>query len=57
MQDDDEADTVGCCSLKVEHVALCPPTSVEVRTEVCSLFYNLTSSLNRKVAITEIPNY
>ncbi|KAJ7522510.1 hypothetical protein O6H91_18G015200 [Diphasiastrum complanatum] len=28
-KDDDEADTVGCCSLKVEHVALIPPKSLE----------------------------
>eukprot|EP00250_Pteridium_aquilinum_P014105 c21783_g1_i1 orf=141-2135(+) len=28
-KDDDEADTVGCCSLKVEHVSLVPPTSLE----------------------------
>ncbi|CAI7918333.1 unnamed protein product [Closterium sp. NIES-53] len=29
-QDDDEADTVGCCSLKVEHVTLVPPSSLQV---------------------------
>ncbi|KAH7307243.1 hypothetical protein KP509_22G051300 [Ceratopteris richardii] len=28
-KDDDEADTVGCCSLKVEHVSLIPPSSLE----------------------------
>eukprot|EP00249_Psilotum_nudum_P024552 c29215_g1_i4 orf=294-2537(+) len=28
-KDDDEADTVGCCSLKVEHVTLVPPRSLE----------------------------
>ncbi|KAI5063683.1 hypothetical protein GOP47_0022230 [Adiantum capillus-veneris] len=28
-KDDDEADTVGCCSLKVEHVTLIPPTSLQ----------------------------
>ncbi|KAJ7529666.1 hypothetical protein O6H91_15G061100 [Diphasiastrum complanatum] len=28
-KDDDEADTVGCCSLKVEHVSLIPPHSLE----------------------------
>eukprot|EP00249_Psilotum_nudum_P024550 c29215_g1_i2 orf=419-2845(+) len=28
-KDDDEADTVGCCSLKVEHVTLIPPRSLE----------------------------
>ncbi|XP_024528843.1 DNA topoisomerase 1 alpha [Selaginella moellendorffii] len=28
-KDDDEADTVGCCSLKVEHVSLSPPNSLE----------------------------
>ncbi|MCO5599188.1 hypothetical protein L7F22_053288 [Adiantum nelumboides] len=28
-QDDDEADTVGCCSLKVEHVTLVPPRSLQ----------------------------
>ena len=31
LQDDDEADTVGCCSLKVEHVALVAPSSIQVR--------------------------
>ncbi|KAH7288776.1 hypothetical protein KP509_31G042500 [Ceratopteris richardii] len=28
-KDDDEADTVGCCSLKVEHVTLIPPKSLQ----------------------------
>lgn len=28
-KDDDEADTVGCCSLKVEHVTLVPPKSLQ----------------------------
>lgn len=28
-KDDDEADTVGCCSLKVEHVRLIPPASLQ----------------------------
>ncbi|CAI5526735.1 unnamed protein product [Closterium sp. Naga37s-1] len=28
-KDDDEADTVGCCSLKVEHVTLVPPSSLQ----------------------------
>ncbi|KAG0585132.1 hypothetical protein KC19_3G261200 [Ceratodon purpureus] len=28
-KDEDEADTVGCCSLKVEHVTLVPPRSLE----------------------------
>ncbi|MCO5607990.1 hypothetical protein L7F22_062192 [Adiantum nelumboides] len=28
-KDDDEADTVGCCSLKVEHVTLVPPRSLQ----------------------------
>lgn len=27
-KDEDEADTVGCCSLKVEHVTLVPPSSL-----------------------------
>lgn len=30
VQDDDEADTVGCCTLKVENVALVPPNKLEV---------------------------
>ena len=30
LQDDDEADTVGCCSLKMEHVTLIPPKSLQV---------------------------
>jgi hypothetical protein len=29
-QDEDEADTVGCCSLKVEHVTLIAPNSLQV---------------------------
>lgn len=28
-KDEDEADTVGCCSLKVEHVTLVPPSSLQ----------------------------
>jgi DNA topoisomerase-1 len=28
-KDDDEADTVGCCSLKVEHVTLIAPSSLQ----------------------------
>ena len=28
-KDEDEADTVGCCSLKVEHVTLVPPNSLQ----------------------------
>lgn len=30
MQDDDEADTVGCCTLKVENVVLVPPNKLQV---------------------------
>eukprot|EP00850_Spirogloea_muscicola_P017956 SM000159S01787 [mRNA] locus=s159:266749:269294:+ [translate_table: standard] len=30
-KDEDEADTVGCCSLKVEHVKLIPPHSLQVK--------------------------
>eukprot|EP00898_Chlorokybus_atmophyticus_P008137 jgi/Chlat1/8324/Chrsp8S08093 len=29
-KDDDEADTVGCCSLRVENVKLVPPSSIEL---------------------------
>jgi len=28
-KDDDEADTVGCCSLRVEHISLKPPDTIE----------------------------
>lgn len=30
LQDDDEADTVGCCTLKVENVKAIAPSSLEV---------------------------
>lgn len=30
LQDDDEADTVGCCTLKVENVIPEPPNSLQV---------------------------
>lgn len=30
MQDDDEADTVGCCTLKVENVEPVPPNILKV---------------------------
>jgi hypothetical protein len=33
LQDDDEADTVGCCSLKVEHVTLIAPSSLQVPSQ------------------------
>ncbi len=28
---EEEADTVGCCSLRLEHVTLLPPSSIELR--------------------------
>ncbi|KAK1291341.1 DNA topoisomerase 1 [Acorus calamus] len=28
-KDDDEADTVGCCTLKVENVSLLPPNKIQ----------------------------
>lgn len=28
-KDEDQADTVGCCSLRVEHIKLTKPTTVE----------------------------
>lgn len=33
MQDDDEADTVGCCTLKVENVKAVAPNTLEVQWE------------------------
>ena len=30
LQDDDEADTVGCCTLKVENVKAVDPNTLEV---------------------------
>jgi len=30
LQDDDEADTVGCCTLKVENVTREPPNKLKV---------------------------
>lgn len=32
IQDDDEADTVGCCTLKVENVELVPPNKLKVES-------------------------
>lgn len=33
LQDDDEADTVGCCTLKVGNVECIPPNKLKVRLE------------------------
>jgi len=30
FQDDDEADTVGCCTLKVDNVTCMPPNKIQV---------------------------
>jgi hypothetical protein len=30
VQDDDEADTVGCCTLKVDNVTCVPPNKLQV---------------------------
>lgn len=37
LQDDDEADTVGCCTLKVENVEPSPPNILKVNG-FCQLF-------------------
>lgn len=38
-QDDDEADTVGCCTLKVENVTLVSPNQLQVRDWIFWLFF------------------
>lgn len=39
LQDDDEADTVGCCTLKVENVKAVPPNTLEVLLCVCMCIF------------------
>ena len=46
VQDDDEADTVGCCTLKVENVALVPPNKLEVWWVYILLTLSLSLSLS-----------
>ena len=46
VQDDDEADTVGCCTLKVENVALIPPNKLEVWWVYILLTLSLSLSLS-----------
>lgn len=39
LQDDDEADTVGCCTLKVENVKPKPPNILKVDYAIKTIFF------------------
>ncbi|RVW97409.1 DNA topoisomerase 1 beta [Vitis vinifera] len=52
-KDDDEADTVGCCTLKVENVALVPPNKLEV----CLIFSGKDSIRYFNTVEVELPVY
>jgi hypothetical protein len=57
LQDDDEADTVGCCSLKVEHVTLIAPSSLQVPSSFWHLLNLLKLSFILALFIVPSPAF